>query len=89
MGLASFNCLQQVPNNSTVHGQIIQNTHLKYQDYHDKIHGCTEDYQMIIKEMKLKAMIINFTDISNFTKRLILKVQEIEILYKTRCWGQH
>ena len=61
IGISSFNCRQQVPSDLPVHGQFVDSSQLKSQEYLRKINLWTEEHQMIISAKKTKSMIINFT----------------------------
>ena len=61
IGLASHNSRQQVASDIPDHGQIIDSTHLKTQQYLDEISRWTTKQKMILNETKTKAMVVNFT----------------------------
>ena len=73
IGISSFNCKKQVPSDLPVHGQFVDSSHLKSQEYLRKINLWTEEHQMIISAKKTKSMIINFTNNFQFHTRLQLK----------------
>ena len=87
IGLSSFNMKTQVPNDIPAHGQYIENTNLLSQEYLDKLNQWSEDHKMIINQKKTKAMIFNFTDKFQFTTRLQLKNENIEIVDKMKILG--
>ena len=77
----------QVPNDIPVHGQVIESSKLKSQDYLNQIHQWTENQKMVINQKKTKAIIFNFTDKYQFTTRLQLKNEKIEIVNKMKILG--
>jgi hypothetical protein len=77
----------QVPNDIPVHGQFIENTKLKSQEYLNQINKWTEDHKMVINQKKTKAMVFNYTDNYKFTTRLQLKGENIEIVNKMKILG--
>jgi hypothetical protein len=87
IGLSSFHMKNQVPNDIPVHGQFIENTKLKSQEYLNQINKWTEDYKMVINQKKTKAMVFNYTDNYKFTTRLQLKGDNIEIVNKIKILG--
>ena len=87
IGMSSFNMKSQVPNDIPVHGQYIENNKLISQEYLDKLDQWSEDHKMIINQKKTKAMIFNFTDKFQFTTRLQLKNENIEIVDRMKILG--
>ena len=87
IGLSSFYMKNQVPNDIPEHGQFIENNKLKSQSYLDTINEWTNKQKMIISQKKTKAMIINFTDNHQFTTRLQLKGENIEVVNKMKILG--
>ena len=87
VGLTSLNMKHQVPSDVPEHGQFVDNSNLKSQQYLDQINQWTENQKMIISQKKTKAMIINFTDKHQFTTRLNLKGENIEIVKKMKILG--
>ena len=87
IGISSFNCKQQVPNDLPTHGQFVDSSQLKSQKYLDKIKLWTDAHQMIISEKKTKSMMVNFTDKFQFHTRLQLKGKNIEVVEKTKILG--
>ena len=87
VGLSSFNMRPQVPSDIPTHGQFINPEQLKSQEYLDQINEWTEKQKMIISAKKTKAMIFNFTDDHQFTTRLKLKGENIEIVDKMKILG--
>ena len=87
IGLSSFNMKPQVPNDIPVHGQFIENNKLVSQEYLDKLNQWSEDHKMIINQKKTKAMIFNFTEKFQFTTRLQLKNENIDIVDRMKILG--
>ena len=56
------------------------NMNLKSQTYLNKINEWTEQHKMQLNQAKTKAMIVNYTEKYQFTSRLELKGQNIEIV---------
>jgi hypothetical protein len=87
VGMSSFHMKSQVPNDIPIHGQYIDSSNLKSQDYLNKINKWTEDHKMVINQKKTKAMVFNFTDNHQFTTRLQLKGENIEIVKQMKILG--
>ena len=87
IGLSSFNLKQQVPTDVPTHNQIIPAENLKSQEWLDTIDDWTDRQQMMINTKKTKTMIFNFTDNSQFTTRLDIKGETIEVLESTKLLG--
>ena len=87
IGISSFNCKVQVPNDLPTHEQFVSPNSLKTQEYLNKINLWTEKQEMIISEKKTKSMIVNFTDKFQFHTRLQLKGQSVQIVEKTKILG--
>ena len=87
IGISSHNTRQQVPNDIPTHGQIVDGSRLKSQEYLDKINLWSDNQEMIVSEKKTKTMIVNFTDRYQFHTRLRLKSQNIEVVKKMKILG--
>ena len=87
IGLSSLNMKNHIPSDVPVHGQFVDATNTKSQKYLDKINLWTENQKIIISQKKTKAMIVNFTDNHQFTTRLQLKGENIEIVDKMKILG--
>ena len=87
MGLTSINLKHSVPSDIPTHNQYIPAQYLKSQVWLDEINRWTENQKMLINEKKTKTMIINFTDNYQFTTRLQLKGEHIEVIKSTRLLG--
>ena len=87
IGLSSFYMKHQIPSDIPTHGQIIDNNNTKSQQYLDQLDKWSEDHKMIISQKKTKAMIINYTNNYQFTARLQLKGENIEVVNKMKILG--
>ena len=87
IGLSSLYMKNQVPSDIPVHGQFVDSGNTKSQQYLNQINEWTENQKMVISQKKTKAMIINFTDNYQFTTRLQLKGENIEVLNKMKILG--
>ena len=87
IGLSSFHFHNQIVSDIPTHGQYIKSGHLKSQEYLKKINEWSEKQKMVISEKKTKAMIFNWTDNYQFTTRLQLKGENIEIVDKMKILG--
>ena len=87
VGITSYNLKQQVPSDINSHNQFIPGLNLKSQNWLDQINQWTIDQKMQINENKTKNMIFNFTDKYQFSTRLVLNDQNIEVLNSTKLLG--
>ena len=87
IGISSINLKQHVPNDVPLHNQFIPSQNLESQKWLDEISTWTKNQKMKINEQKTKAMIFNFTDNHQFTTRLQLNNQTVEIIDSTRLLG--
>ena len=87
VGLTSFNMKYQVSSDIPNHNQYIPAENLKSQTWLDKINQWTVDQKMLINEKKTKAVIFNYTDNYQFTTRLQLNNQNVEIINSTKLLG--
>ena len=87
VGLTSFNLKQQVPSDIPLHNQFIPAENLVSQEWLGKINDWTEDKKMMINEKKTKCMIFNFTDKYQFTTRLRINNEPIEVIDSTKLLG--
>jgi hypothetical protein len=87
VGITSLNLKQSVPSDIPLHNQYIPAQNLQSQVWLDEINRWTENQKMIINEKKTKTMIINFTENYQFTTRLQLKGENVEVLNSTRLLG--
>ena len=87
VGISSLNIKNSVPSDLPSHNQFIPATNLKSQEWLNEIDQWTENQKMIINEKKTKTMIINFTENYQFSTRLQLKNDNIEVIDSTRLLG--
>ena len=87
IGLSSYNYKQHVPSDSNTHGQFVNNQELKTQLYLDKINQWTLNQNMQINKKKTNAMLINFTRNYQFTSRLQVQGQQIELVEQMQILG--
>ena len=69
------------------HGQYIEASHLKTQQYINTIDNWSDNQKMILSQKKTKIMIINFTKNYQFSTRLQLKDNNIETVQRTKILG--
>lgn len=87
IGLASFNCHASVPSDIPSHNQFIPVENLKSQEYLQKIQKWTEEQKMILNQKKTKVMFFNFTDNYQFTARLQLNNENLEVVKQAQLLG--
>ena len=87
VGITSFNLKQQVPTDIPLHNQFIPSENLKSQDWLTQINDWTVNQKMMVNEKKCKTMIFNYTDNYQFTTRLNINDQMLEVLDSTKLLG--
>ena len=87
IGISSFNLKQSVPNDIPTHNQVIPASHLESQKWLDIINDWTVNQKMQINEKKTKTMLFNFTQKYQFTTRLQLNSQPVEVIDHTILLG--
>ena len=87
VGLSSFNSRASVPNDIGDHNQFIPVQFLKSQDYLNTIKEWTDRQKMILNQNKTKVMTFNFTDNHQFSSRLTLNNEHLEIVNFTKLLG--
>ena len=87
VGICSFNLKQQVPNDVPEHNQYIPPENLQSQTWLNNINEWTLKQKMLINEKKTKCMIFNYTDKYQFTTRLSVNDNPIEVINSTRLLG--
>ena len=87
VGIMAYNLNQHVPTDVPTHNQIIPAENLKSQAWLNQINQWTEDHQMLLNAKKTKCMIFNYTDNYQFTTRLKVKGETIEVLRSTKLLG--
>ena len=87
VGLGSYNYHQHVPSDVPSEGYFIDSRNLKTQQYINKINDWTKSQKMVLNSQKTKAMIINFTKKYQFTTRINLEDQNLEIVQQMKILG--
>lgn len=87
VGITSFNLKQQVPNDIPTHNQYISPENLKSQEYLNTINKWTTNQKMIINQKKTKTMLFNFTDKYQFTTRLSLNDENVNVVSQSKLLG--
>ena len=87
IGLSSFNIRGQVPSDIPQHNQFIPPQNLQSQKWLDEINEWTLNQKMLINEKKTKTIIFNYTDNYQFTTRLSINDNNIEVIDSTRLLG--
>lgn len=87
VGLSSFYSKATVPSDVPEHNQIIPAQFLKSQEYLNTIKKWTENQKMILNQRKTKAMVFNFTDKYQFSTRLKLNNENLEIVKHAKLLG--
>ena len=89
VGITSFNLKVQVPSDVPSHNQFIPAQNLKSQHWLDVINEWTKNQKMIINQKKTKSMIFNYTEKYQFTTRLMLNDEIVELLDSTQPLGYY
>ena len=84
VGITSFNLKQQVPVDIPTHNQFIPPDNLKSQAWLNEINDWTINQKMMINEKKSKTLIFNYTDNYQFTTRLSMNGQVLEVIDSTK-----
>ena len=87
VGLTSFNLKFQVPNDISTHNQFISSDNLESQVWLDEINNWTKNQQMLINSQKTKAMIFNYTEKYQFSTRLSINDNPVEVIDCTKLLG--
>ena len=87
IGMSSVNVKFGVPNDIPSHNQFISPENLQSQQYLNAISDWTTQHKMKINQKKTKAMIFNFTNNHQFTTRLSLNGENVEIVSETKLLG--
>ena len=82
----TLNMKNHIPSDIPEHGQFMDGANTKSQQYSNYINHWTDNQKMIISPKK-RAMIVNFTDNYQFTTRLQLKGENIEIVDTMKMLG--
>ena len=87
VGISSFNLKGQVPNDIPTHNQYINPLNLKSQGYLNEINQWTVQNKMLINQKKTKTMIFNYTNNYQFTTRLTLNAEIVEVVPEVKLLG--
>ena len=87
VGLASFNYHATVPSDIPTHNQLIPPEHLKSQEYINKILEWTNKQKMILNQKKTKVIIFNFTNKYQFTTKLKMNNEYLEVVNQAKLMG--
>ena len=87
VGITSYNLKQHIPSDLPLHNQFIPPQNLHSQDWLDSIDEWTDNRKMVINEKKTKTMLFNYTSNYQFTTRLLLKNEPVEVIDSTRLLG--
>ena len=87
VGIGSFNLKHQVPVDIHSHNQFIPSENLKSQVWLNEINDWTINQKMLINEKKSKTLIFNYTDNYQFTTRLTMNDQMLEVINSTKLLG--
>ena len=87
VGITSFNIKMQIPTDIPDHNQYIPAQNLESQKWLDTINEWTKNQQMLINGKMTKCLIFNFTQNYQFTTRLMLNDEIVEVLDRTRLLG--
>ena len=87
VGLTSFNLKSQVPSDIPDHNQYIPPHNLKSKEHLNNINLWTQNQKMMINQKKTKTMIFNFTHNYQFTTRLQLNGENIDVVPETKLLG--
>ena len=89
IGMSCLNFKSHVPSDMPEHGQYIDKQNLMSQTYLQELNEWSNNHKMVINQKKTKAMIFNFTKMHQFTTRLSLKEENIEIIDGMKLLGTH
>ena len=85
--MTTFNLKGQVPSDIGTHNQYIPPDNLQSQGWLDWISDWTNKQKMMINGKKTKCMVFNFTDKYQFTPRLSIDGELLEVIDSTRLLG--
>ena len=86
-GVCSYNLKSHIPSDIPIHNQIIPSEKLKSQKWLDQINLWTKNQKMLLNEDKTKTMLFNFTNSHQFTTRLTVNSENIEVVESTKLLG--
>ena len=83
-GLTSYNFKASIPTDIPTHNQYIPKENLNTNNYLKDIESWTDRQKMILNQKKTKQMIFNYTDNYQFTTRMSVKNENLEIVKETK-----
>ena len=86
-GLTSFNIKLSVPNDIPTHNQFIPQENLQSSKTIENIKEWTKNQKMMLNQKKTKIMLFNFTNNYQFTTRLSLNNENLEVVKSTKLLG--
>ena len=87
VGLASYNIKLHIPSDIGTHNQHIPSQNLKSQQWLDCISDWTNKQKMKINVKKTKCMVFNYSNKHQFSPRLEIDGEPIEVIDSTRLLG--
>ena len=87
IGMASYNIKKHVPSNIPLSNQFIPPEHLKSQKYLEDINEWSDKQKMILHPKKTKSMIFNFSKNKQFSTRMTVKSENVEIVEQSKLLG--
>ena len=87
LSIKQFDFEASVPSDLPVNSGFVDSENLKSQEYLTKISEWTEDQKMKLNKNKTKAMLFNFSKSKQFTTRLKLENENIEIVKEAKILG--
>ena len=87
VGLATYNVKLHVPSDVPVHNQIIPAQHLKSQEHLVEINEWTKKKKMKLNVKKTKNMIFNFSKKYQFSTKLSVENENLELVTETKLLG--
>ena len=87
IGISSYNIRAHVPSNVPVHNQIILPQNLKSQQQLNDINAWTKNMKMKLNEKQTQNIIFNFSKKNQFTTRLVVNEEPLEVVDEVRLLG--
>ena len=87
IGISSFNIKQSIPSDVIESNQYIPPENLKSQEYLEQIDIWTRNQKMKINDKKSKNVIFNFTKKYQFSTRLSIQTEFLEIVPEAKLLG--
>ena len=87
VGLASYNFKQHVASDIGINQKYLSNENIQTQQYSQSISEWTNKNKMKLNVKKTKVMVINFTKDYQFSTRIFMEGQLLEIIEETKLLG--